>query len=64
MFQLGSKRSLQDALTEQDTIRKEIQSSRKILQSSQEKRNRYNQQLHNLQTEKNKIVEQQLKVMG
>lgn len=59
----GSGRSLDEASAEQDNHRKELQTLRKTLHSLQDKRNKHNQHLHNLQTEKNSIVEQQLKVM-
>ncbi|KAG8306061.1 DNA repair protein rad50 [Homalodisca vitripennis] len=60
----GSGRNLKDALSEQDKLHKEVQMLRKSLQSLQERRNRHNQQLHQLQSEKNSIVEQQLKIQG
>uniref|UniRef100_A0A1B6KQF5 Zinc-hook domain-containing protein n=1 Tax=Graphocephala atropunctata TaxID=36148 RepID=A0A1B6KQF5_9HEMI len=60
----GSGKSLKDALGEQDKLHKEVQMLRKSLQSLQERRNRHNQQLHQLQSEKNSIVEQQLKIQG
>lgn len=58
----GSNRTLQEATGEQDQLRSELQTLRKSLQSAQSQRDRHNQQLHKMQSEKNSVVEQQLKV--
>lgn len=60
----GSSRSLQEAINDQQTVRKELNSIIKNIQTLQAKRNKHNEKLHSLQTQKNRIVEDKLKIQS
>lgn len=60
----GSGRSLQEAMNEQQAVRRELTSIVKTIQTFQAKQNKHNAKLHSLQTEKNRIVEDKLKIQS
>lgn len=59
---IGSSKTLQAAISEQDKLRKEMLILRRSLQSLQNKRTQHNQQIYQYHTEKHSTVEKQLKV--
>lgn len=56
----GSTRSLQEAITEQQTLRNALKDICSILEKKQHELNEYNETLYKLQTQQNKIVTDEL----
>lgn len=58
----GSIRNLQEAINEQTSVKNTINSICNILENSQYELNEYNETLHDLQTQQNKITTDELKI--
>jgi len=58
----GSNRNLQEAITEQTTLKNTINSICNVLEKNQCELNEYNEKLHSLQTQQNKITTDELNI--